>query len=58
VTGGLGKEPYGLFQRIRQKRWLEMTGKQRGFEMTKRNGFGRQVSFKLYAIPKLIDRDI
>jgi hypothetical protein len=42
--GGVRKEPYGLFQRIRLRRWMEMTGKQRGFEMTKRIDFGQEIS--------------
>ena len=32
-----------------------MTGKQRLFEMTERDDFGRKVSYQLYAIPELID---
>jgi|WetSurMetagenome_2_1015567.scaffolds.fasta_scaffold422105_2 hypothetical protein len=42
VTIGLGKEPCGLFQRIRLKRWMEMTGKQGVFEMTERTDFGSE----------------
>jgi hypothetical protein len=41
----LGKEPCVMFQRIRLKRWMEMTGKQGVFEMTERNDFGSEASF-------------
>jgi len=37
---------------------MKMTGKQRGFEMTKRNNFERKANCLLYAVPELIDRDI
>jgi hypothetical protein len=41
VTVGLRKEPCGLVQWFRLKRWMAMTGKQRVFEVTQRNGFVR-----------------
>jgi hypothetical protein len=55
-TSGLGKEPCGLFQRIRLKRWMEMTGKLGVFEMTERNDFGSEASCLLYPFTRYIAR--